>query len=94
MELQQLKIGDKIQHYCFGRLVNAEVIETDGRSVKTKHESVRWGNDDWSETWINPSTYLQKKWGGTDNNGMPCKGAETTPASFFNGSPITSPITN
>lgn len=94
MELQNLKIGDKIQHYCFGNLLDAEVIETDGRSIKTKHEPIQWGRDTWTESWINPSTALQKKWGGTDKDGQPCKGMETTPGAFYNGIPITSPITN
>lgn len=94
MELQKLKIGDKIKHYCFGRLIDAEVIETDGRSVKTKHEPITWGRDIYAESWVNPSTYLQKKWGGTGADGQPCKGTETTPGAFYKGKPITSPITN
>ena len=83
----------KIKHYCFGKLIEAEVIETDGRGVKTQHEPVRWGRDEFSESYVAPSTYLQKKWGGTDKNGLPCKGMETTPGAWYKGKPITSPIT-
>lgn len=94
MKLQNLKIGDKIQHYLFGDIVDAEVIETDGRGVKTKHKPIRWGNDEFTETYVMPSTYLQKKWGGTDKDGNPCKGMETTPGAFYKGKPITSPLTS
>jgi hypothetical protein len=94
MKLQELKIGDKIQHFCFGNLIDAEVIETDGRGVTTRHEPIQWGRDTWTESYVMPSTYLQKKWGGTDEHGQPCKGAETTPASFYKGNPIESPLTN
>jgi len=94
MKLQNLKIGNKITHYLFGELVEAEVIQTDGWSVKTKHKLVAWGRDEWTESWVRPSTYLQKKWGGTDKDGQPCKGHETTPGAFYKVKPITSPITN
>ena len=94
MKLQKLKIGDKITHYVFGNLVEAEVIETDGRGVKTKHKPIQLGRETWKESWVQPSTYLQKKWGGTGSDGQPCKGMETTPGAFYNGKPISSPITN
>ena len=92
--LQSLKIGQKITHFCFGNLVEGEVIRIDGRGALTRHEPIRWGNDFFSETYISPSTYLQKTWGGTGEHGQPCKGAETTPAAFLNGKPILSPLTN
>jgi len=94
MQLQKLKIGDRITHYCCGNLIEAEVVETDGRGVLTKHEPIQWGRDEYTKTYVMPSTSLQKKWGGTDEKGMPCAGPETTPAAFFKGEPITSPLTN
>jgi len=73
--------------------VEGTVIETNGSGVKTSHEPVQWGNITVSETDILPSTYLQKKWGGKGENGMPCKGPETTPSAFYNGQPLKSTIT-
>lgn len=94
MQLQKLKVGDKITHYVFGNLIEAEVIEADGRGVKTKHEAVQWGRDTYTQSYVAPSTYLQKKWGGTDESGNPCEGSETTPKAFYNGKTISSPLTN
>jgi hypothetical protein len=93
MQLQKLKIGDKVKHYCFGNLIEGEVIQTDGRGVLTRHEPIQWGREKFTETYIAPSTYLQKKWGGKDKDGNPAKGMETTPGAFYNDKPITSPIT-
>ena len=93
MKLQNLKIGDKITHYCSGKLVEGTVIEKKGHGVICEHEPVRWGNDTYTQTGIYPSTYLQKKWGGTDKNGQPTKGPETTPGAWYKGKRLKSPIT-
>lgn len=89
IDLSELKIGDKITHYCYGHLVEGTVIQTDGIGVCTRHEPVRWGNDVCIETWIQPSTYLQKKWGGKDLT----PGPETTPGAFYEGNRIRCKIT-
>lgn len=93
MKLQDLKIGDKITHYCSGKLVEGTVIEIKGDGVICEHEPVNWGRDIYTRTGIYPSTYLQKKWGGTDKNGQPCKGSETTPGAWYKGKRLKSPIT-
>lgn len=54
-----------------------------------RHEPVRWGNDVCIETWIQPSTYLQKKWGGKDLT----PGPETTPGAFYEGNRIRCKVT-
>jgi len=59
MKLSELKIGDIVCHYCRGEWVMGTVTETDGRSVKTSHKPINWGNDTVTETWIYPSTPLQ-----------------------------------
>jgi len=82
IDLSELKIGDKITHYCFGHLVEGTVIQTDGIGVCTKHEPIRWGNDVCIETWIQPSAYLQKKWG-----------AETTPGAWYKGERLKCKVT-
>ena len=87
--LQDLKIGDKVRTFCFGHLVDGFVIQTDGIGVCIKHEPVTWGNQVCINTWIQPSTYLQKKFGGKDlTNGM-----ETTPGAWYRGNPLKSPVT-
>jgi hypothetical protein len=62
MKLSELKIGDIVCHYCCGNWVIGEVVETDGRSVKTSHRPVNWGRDEYTETWIHPSSPLQAKY--------------------------------
>lgn len=88
-DLSDLKIGDKITHYCFGHIVEGTVIQTDGIGVCTRHEPVRWGNDVCIETWIQPSTYLQKKWGGK----YLTPGPETTPGAWYKGERLRSKAT-
>jgi hypothetical protein len=89
MKLSQLKIGDKITHYCSGKLVEGTVIELKNGGVITSHEPVRWGRDTYEKTGIYEASELQKKWGGTDENGQPCKAKhQTTPAAFLNGNNI------
>lgn len=94
MKLQDLKIGDKITHYCSGAIVEGTVIEIKNDGVITEHEPVQWGMDIYTKTGVYPSTYLQKKWGGKDKNGQPGKGPETTPGAWYNGKPLKSPITH
>jgi hypothetical protein len=77
MKLSELKIGDKIQCYCFSELVEATVAKREGNSVLVKHKTMRWGNDYFGETYIMPSTRLQ----------MPY--SQTTPGAFYNGEKIT-----
>ena len=89
MKLKNLKIGDKIEHYCFGSLITGTVIEIGKNQVKTKHDPIRWGDAVFEETNISESSDLQKRYGGTDKNGLPGKGADTTPKSFFKGKEIT-----
>lgn len=91
--LQDLKVGDKITTYCYGTLVEAKVIQTDGIGVCVSHKPVIWGNTVCTETWVQPSTHLQKEWGSTDKDGKPTKGPETTPGAFYKGEPLKSPIT-
>jgi len=74
MKLEDLKEGQKITHYVCGELVEATVIQRSGTSVCTRHKPIRWGNQYFIETWINPSNYLQFKWGG-----KPAQGPHTTP---------------
>lgn len=90
MYLHELKLGDEITHYCYGQLVTGKVVNTDGIGVCTEHEAVRWGNHICINTWIHPSTHLQRKWGGTDKNGQPCKGPEVTPGAWYKGEPLKS----
>lgn len=87
--LSELKVGDKITHYCFGKIVEATVKEVLKNGVLTEHEPVQWGRDAFSESSVLESSGLQKKWGGTDENGQPCKGADTTPKAWYNGTEIT-----
>lgn len=88
MKINKIKIGDTIQHYCFGELITGEVIEIGENRLKTRHPPIRWGNDIITETNIVESLYLQKEWGGTNKDGKPTKGPDTSPAAFFNGKPI------
>lgn len=92
MKLQNLKEGDKVQVYCYGNLVDAVVIQRDGVGVCVRHKPIRHGNCVCIETWIRPSLYLQRKWGGTDKNGQPSAGSQTTPGAFYKGKPIESDI--
>jgi len=89
MRLEDLKPGDQITHYCYGHLVEAKVIQHQGNKICTRHEPVRWGNDVCIETWIQPSTYLQKKWVGRDLT----PGPETTPGAFYEGNRIKCKVT-
>lgn len=89
MRLSELKVGDKITHYCFGKIVEGTVKKLLKNGVVTKHEPVQWGRDKFSESFVLESSRLQKKWGGTDENGQPCKGADTTPKAWYNGTEIT-----
>ena len=89
MKLSELKIGDSIKHYCSGVIVTGEVIETGKDFVVTKHDPVNWGSDIYTNTRIMESSYLQKKWGGTDKHGLPSKGPATTPGAWFEGKELT-----
>jgi len=76
MNLQDLKIGDKIEVYCAGELVTAEVIKQDKTGVTVKHKPVRWGKDEFTETLVKPSLWLQYST------------SQTTPGSFYNKQPL------
>lgn len=89
MKLQDLKIGDKITHYCSGKLVEGTVVIKGKKMVTTEHEPVNWGRDTYTNTSIVESSYLQKKWGGTDENGQPSKGMDITPGAWYKGNPLT-----
>ena len=89
MKISNLIIGDKITHYCSGKLVEGAVIEIGLNRVRTEHEPVNWGKDIYTNTLIVESESLQKKWGGTDKNGLPCKGRDTTPGAWFEGTELT-----
>jgi len=77
MKLSQFKEGQQITTYCCGTLVKAKVIQTNGNAICVRHKPIRWGNQYYIETWINPSTPLQAKYH-----------APTTPAAFYRGKPI------
>lgn len=95
MNLQQLKIGDTISHYCCGLIVTGTVIELKNDGVITEHEPVSWGRDIYTRTGVYPASYLQRKWGGKNESGQPCKSNyETTPAAWYKGKPLKSPITH
>ena len=79
MKLQDLKIGDKITHYCSGAIVEGTVIEINENGVITEHEPVQWGKDTYTKTGIHKSTYLQAKWANEP----------VTPKSWYNGKPLT-----
>ncbi len=89
MKLQDLKIGDKITHYCTGFLVEGTVIETGLKAVTTEHEPVTYGKDIYTRTLVTESSYLQKKWGGTSEAGLPSKRPDTTPGAWYNGNALT-----
>lgn len=89
MKLKDLKQGDTVKHYVFGQLVEAKVTKILPNGVETEHEPIRWGREIFEHGYIIESSELQKKWGGTDKNGRPCKGPDTTPGAFFNNEPIT-----
>jgi len=74
MNLQDLKIGDKIFHFCFGELVEAEVVAVQKTFVQTKHEPIQWGRDTYINSYVSANTHLQI----------------TTPKAFYNGEIITS----
>lgn len=89
MRLSELKVGDKITHYCFGDVVEATVKQVFDKGIITMHGPVAWGKDTFDESFVWESTPLQKKWGGTDEKGQPCKGADTTPKAWHKGIEIT-----
>lgn len=95
MKLQNLKIGQKITHYCSGVIVTGTVIEKRNDGVITEHEPVQWGRDTYTKTGVYPASYLQKKWGGKDKNGLPGKSEfDTTPAAWYKGEILKSEITH
>lgn len=89
MKLKNLKIGDKITHFCSGKLVHGTVTMKGKMFVLTEHEAVNWGNDVYTNTSITESSHLQKKWGGNSENGLPSKVSYTTPRSWYKGIQIT-----
>jgi len=62
MKLQDIKIGDKIRHYCSGEEVIGTVIKKDDRSVTTQHQPVTWAGEKYTETHISGPTPLQEAW--------------------------------
>lgn len=74
--LKTLNIGDKIEHYCSGEMVEGIVVERRGECVITKHKPVRWGADTYETTVIRPSSWLQMSI------------SQTTPGAYINGKPL------
>lgn len=79
MKLSNLKPGSEVQVYCFGELVKAKVIKRYGNGWITEHKPIRWGNDDHTQTFLNPSSWLQSTYNGS----------QTTPKAFYKGKEIT-----
>jgi len=77
MNLYSLKTGDKVQVYSFGELVTGTVIKTDKTGVTVKHKPQQWGRDEFTETLIKPSLWLQ------------LSTSQTTPKAFYKGKEIT-----
>jgi len=75
--LKTLNIGDKIDHYCSGEMVEGIVIERRGECIITKHKPVKWGNDIYETTVISPSLWLQMET------------SQTTPGAYINGKKLT-----
>jgi len=88
-KLHQLNIGEEITHWVYGHKVKGKIINTGPNWVQTEHEPIQWGRDTITQTFIHESTELQKKWGGTDKNGNPAPGMQTTPGAWYNDLPIT-----
>lgn len=79
MKLSQLKIGDKITHYCSGVIVEGTVKKiVSPTHIITEHEGIMWGKDEYKNTAIVESTPLQKKYG-----------KEVTPGAWYKGEEIT-----
>lgn len=77
MKLNELKIGDIIQHYVTGLVMDAEVIEVLPNGVKTKHSPAEWAGVTYTESFVLQSLDLQ----------MPI--SQTTPKAWHNGQLIT-----
>ena len=73
MKLQNLKIGDKITHYCSGNLVKGIVKKVGFNFVETEHEPICWGENIYTKTTIQKSLFSQHEI------------SQTTPGSFYNG---------
>lgn len=52
--MPDFQIGQKLKHYACGKIVEAEIIEVSRmrQHIKTKHETINWHNQDFSETII------------------------------------------
>lgn len=50
MNFVNLKVGDGIQIYCTGALVDATIIEIDDQKLTAKHKPVQWGNEIYTQT--------------------------------------------
>ena len=73
MTIQNLKVGDKLTHYCSGEIVEGIVKNIGIDFVVTKHDPIRWGENYFTETTIQKSTVLQYKT------------SQTTPGAWFKG---------
>jgi hypothetical protein len=78
MKLENLKIGDKINCYQLGELIEAEVIEILPNGVKTKHKPMQWGKETYTTCHVLKSLSLHYQI------------SQTTPSAFtLNGVKIT-----
>jgi len=77
MKITNLKKGTKIQVYCLGNLIEANIIEINKNEVKAKHDPIFSGNEKFEISTIIPSTDLQRPI------------SRVTPGCFLNGVRIT-----
>ena len=77
-KLSDLKIGDKIQHYECGRIVDATVTKVNPNGVETEFEPIFHGGEIYSTGYVIKSTELQAKYYNV-----------VTPAAWKDGKPIT-----
>ena len=60
MDFQNLKTGDKIEHYCCGLKVTGTVVETTKYHLVSQHKPVTWGNQIFTKTFISPPQQLHR----------------------------------
>lgn len=73
MKLQNLKVGDKVRHYCCGEIVNSTVTKVETNRITTEHKEVIWGNDTYVRGIIYKSLDLQYNT------------SQTTPGAWYKG---------
>lgn len=77
-KLCDLKIGDKIQHYECGQIVDAVVTAVRPDGVETEFAPISWGREIYTRGYVIESTPLQAKYYNV-----------VTPAAWKDGEPIT-----